>query len=111
IERIQGSIDYLNKLYRDIIKFTSPAPDPNRDYELTKRPGLDMVERMTWAANELADISKSIETISGTNQTKPEPSIRWSCSLETSSTGREMFRDVCRLLTPTSLLWVRFLRP
>jgi len=70
IERIQGSIDYLNKLYRDIIKFTSPAPDPNRDYELTKRPGLDMVERMTWAANELADISKSIETISGTKSDK-----------------------------------------
>lgn len=70
IERIQVAIDDLNKLYRDIIKFTTPAPDPNRDYELTERTGLNMIERMTKAKLELEDIANSIEKISGTRSDK-----------------------------------------
>lgn len=70
IERIQVAIDDLNKLYRDIIKFTTPAPDPNRDYELTDREGLNMIDRMTKAKIELKDIASSIETISGTRSDK-----------------------------------------
>lgn len=47
IAQLENSINNLSKLYREIIKFTGPEPDPNRDYHLTTRiPDLiDIVEK------------------------------------------------------------------
>lgn len=64
IERIQEAVNNLNKVYRDIISYTTITPDANRDYQLKERfPNLK--QQLTDYANELKDISNSIGEISG----------------------------------------------
>ncbi len=64
IERIQATIDELNRTYRQIVAYTTTSPDKNRDYELTtKFP--DLVDNLINYHDELADVSNSIAEISG----------------------------------------------
>ena len=37
ISDLQDVIDNLNKIYREILIYTGPSPDPFRDYELANR--------------------------------------------------------------------------
>lgn len=78
IARLQNVIDDLNAMYRRIIAYTTTSPDPNRDYELTKRfadlfYGLDEEGNYTVSKKgefylyleELTAISNTIKEISG----------------------------------------------
>lgn len=69
IERIQEAVNNLNKVYRDIISYTTITPDANRDYQLKERfPNLK--QQLIDYANELTDISNKITEISGTKSDK-----------------------------------------
>ena len=64
IAQIQNSINNLNKLYREILVYTGPEPDPYRDYELEKRV-TDLVGRMQTELDNLSSIRERIVEISG----------------------------------------------
>lgn len=64
IERIQSTIDDLNRTYRMIVSYTTTSPDKNRDYELTSKFP-ELISDLTKYHDELADVSNSIAEISG----------------------------------------------
>ncbi len=69
IERLQETVNLLNKSYREIISYTTVSPDANRDFELKKRfPNL--MKEFRAYADELTAISNEITEISGTKSDK-----------------------------------------
>jgi ABC-type glycerol-3-phosphate transport system substrate-binding protein len=69
IAQIQNSINNLNKLYREILVYTGPEPDPYRDYELVTRVDR-LVERLANERTNLANIRQRIIDISGSKSEK-----------------------------------------
>jgi ABC-type glycerol-3-phosphate transport system substrate-binding protein len=69
IAQIQNSINNLNKLYREILVYTGPEPDPYRDYELEKRVD-NLVSRLDTERTNLTSIRERIVEISGTKSEK-----------------------------------------
>lgn len=69
IAQIQNSINNLNKLYREILVYTGPEPDPYRDYELEKRV-TNLVGRMQTELDNLSGIRERIVEISGSKSEK-----------------------------------------
>ncbi len=69
IAQIQNSINNLNKLYREILVYTGPEPDPYRDYELEKRVA-NLVERLNTELENLSSIRERIVEISGSKSEK-----------------------------------------
>lgn len=69
IAQIQNSINELNKLYREILVYTGPEPDPYRDYELEKRV-VDLVSRLDEQRINLTNIRERIIEISGSKSEK-----------------------------------------
>lgn len=69
IAQIQNSINQLNKLYREILVYTGPEPDPFRDYELEKRV-VNLVERIDEQCVNLSKIRQRIIEISGSKSEK-----------------------------------------
>lgn len=69
IERTQLAIDELSRTYRQIVAYTTTSPDKSRDYDLVgKFP--ELIGNLQKYRDELADISNSIATISGTKSDK-----------------------------------------
>lgn len=69
ISSVEGSIDTLSRLYREIIKYTSPDPDPSRDYLLTSRiPNL--VKILEEEKDNLETIREDLILISGSKSEK-----------------------------------------
>lgn len=69
IAQIQNSINELNKLYREILVYTGPEPDPYRDYELEKRV-VNLVSRLDEQRINLTNIRERIIEISGSKSEK-----------------------------------------
>jgi ABC-type glycerol-3-phosphate transport system substrate-binding protein len=69
IAQIQNSINNLNKLYREILVYTGPEPDPYRDYELQTRVDR-LVERLENERVNLSNIRQRIIDISGSKSEK-----------------------------------------
>ncbi len=69
IAQIQSSISNLNELYRDILIYTGPKPDPYRDYELTERVD-NLLGRIEAERDNLASVRASIIEISGSKSEK-----------------------------------------
>mgnify|MGYP000067786746 CR=1 FL=1 len=69
IAQIQNSINNLNKLYREILVYTGPEPDPYRDYELVTRVDR-LVERLEQERVNLSNIRQRIIDISGSKSEK-----------------------------------------
>lgn len=69
IAQIQNSINELNKLYREILVYTGPEPDPYRDYELEKRV-VNLVSRLEAQRVNLSNIRERIIEISGSKSEK-----------------------------------------
>ena len=69
IAQIQNSINNLNKLYREILVYTGPEPDPYRDYELVTRVDR-LVERLDNERVNLSNIRQRIIEISGSKSEK-----------------------------------------
>ncbi|MDY3196472.1 MAG: extracellular solute-binding protein [Paracholeplasma sp.] len=69
IDQIQNSISNLNKLYREILVYTGPEPDPYRDYQLTER--IDhMVERFITERDTLRSVRKGLIQVAGSKSEK-----------------------------------------
>lgn len=66
IRRVEGVVEELNAAYRDILMITGASPDKYRDYSFqTVIPEtLELLER---EADEMADILKVMETMSGSS--------------------------------------------
>lgn len=69
IAQIQQSISNLNELYREILIYTGPQPDPYRDYQLEDRVD-GLIDRITAERNNLYDVRDSILLISGSRSEK-----------------------------------------
>lgn len=69
IAQIQSSISNLNNLYRDILIYTGPQPDPYRDYQLTERVD-DLIERLEVERKNLSEVRSAIIDISGSKSEK-----------------------------------------
>ncbi|TVP86133.1 MAG: extracellular solute-binding protein [Acholeplasmataceae bacterium] len=69
IARIQDAINNLNKLYREILIYTGPEPDPFRDYQLHERID-DLSGRLMAERDNLSDVRERIIAISGTTSEK-----------------------------------------
>jgi len=69
IAELQASIDRLNALYREILIYTGPEPDPFRDYQLEDRV-TDLVARLQTEREILQEIRDQIIEISGTKSEK-----------------------------------------
>lgn len=69
IARIQDAINNLNKLYREILIYTGPEPDPYRDYQLHERID-DLSGRLQAERANLSDIRDQIIAISGSTSEK-----------------------------------------
>ncbi len=64
INQVETTIVNLNKLYRDIIIYTGPTPDPFRDYQIVKRIP-DLVSRLQAERNTLQDVVNKMTDITG----------------------------------------------
>ncbi len=69
IGQVQTAINNLNKLYREILVYTGPEPDPFRDYQLTERIN-NLVGRLEDELESLEAIRESIIDISGSKSEK-----------------------------------------
>ena len=69
IGQIQDSINDLNRLYREILIYTGPEPDPFRDYQLTDRID-NLVERLEEEYDNLSRIREEIVELSGSRSEK-----------------------------------------
>ena len=69
IAQIQSSIANLNELYREILIYTGPQPDPYRDYQLTERVD-NLIERIEAEQVNLSNVREAIIEISGTKSEK-----------------------------------------
>lgn len=70
VEYLEQTISDLSSLYLDIIKYTTNAPDPNRDYLLNQKADLRLMERLAEYKAKLEYITKSIADISGEKSDK-----------------------------------------
>ena len=69
IAQTQNSINELNQIYREILVYTGPQPDPFRDYQLTERiPNL--LSRLIEQRDNLDRVRSSIIQISGSKSEK-----------------------------------------
>ncbi|HHW79489.1 MAG TPA: extracellular solute-binding protein [Acholeplasmataceae bacterium] len=69
ISRVESIINNLSSLYRDIIRYTGPEPDPNRDYDLLARiPNL--IEIIEHELDNLKGIRKDLIDMSGSRSEK-----------------------------------------
>lgn len=69
ISDLQDAISNLNKIYREILQYTGPVPDPYRDYELVNRiPNL--IERLREEQQLLGFIRDALITVSGNRSEK-----------------------------------------
>lgn len=69
ISDLQDVIDNLNKIYREILIYTGPSPDPFRDYELANRiPNL--VSRFTSELEHAKYIRETLINVSGNRSEK-----------------------------------------
>ena len=69
IDQIQSSISNLNKLYREILVYTGPEPDPYRDYQLTERID-NMVERFRTERDTLKSVRSALIKVAGSKSEK-----------------------------------------
>lgn len=69
IAQIQSSIANLNKLYREILIYTGPEPDPFRDYQLETRVD-NLVGRMREERENLHDVREQLIDIAGSKSEK-----------------------------------------
>ncbi|VEU80296.1 extracellular solute-binding protein [Haploplasma axanthum] len=69
IAQIENVISNLSKIYREILVFTGPEPDPNRDYQLTTRVP-NLISRLNAELEELHKIRDKIIEISGSKSEK-----------------------------------------
>ena len=69
IGKVQSAINNLNKLYREILIYTGPEPDPYRDYQLTERID-NLVERIEDEKVVLEEIKDQLILISGETSEK-----------------------------------------
>ncbi len=70
VEEIEAITQDLNDLYLEIIKYTTTSPDSGRDYELSSRKDLDLLNRLEVARDRLKKVSQSMIDISGTGSDK-----------------------------------------
>lgn len=66
LERLENSVTVLNDIYRELIMVMSSTPDTDRDYNLEKLIP-DVLKNMKTQSDELYDIAKTIEDISGSS--------------------------------------------
>jgi len=69
ILQIQSSINNLNRLYREILVYTGPEPDPYRDYQLTERV-TDLIIRLETERDNLVNVRQALIDISGSKSEK-----------------------------------------
>ena len=69
IAQIQSSIANLNDLYREILIYTGPQPDPYRDYQLTERVD-NLIERIEVERENLSEVRNAIIEVSGSKSEK-----------------------------------------
>lgn len=69
LSEVNNSIINLNKIYREIIVFTSAQPDEFRDYQLEIRMP-DLVDRLKKERTTLVDLRKAIIGLSGSKSEK-----------------------------------------
>lgn len=69
IAQIENTINVLSALYRQILVFTGPDPDPNLDYQLTTRIP-DLLDKIEEQLIELTQIREDIYNISGSRSEK-----------------------------------------
>ena len=70
VEELENITGDLNKLYLNIIKYTTASPDTNRDYNLHDMSSfaeLNLIERIQDASTRLQIVSKEIARISSKN--------------------------------------------
>ena len=75
VEELENITGDLNKLYLDIIKYTTASPDTNRDYNLHNMESfgeLNLLARIQDATTRLQVVSKEIARISSKNADKPD---------------------------------------
>ena len=72
VEELENITEDLNKLYLNIIKYTTTSPDTNRDYELTKMQDLNLIARLEEARDRLKALSIAIARISSKNSDKED---------------------------------------
>ena len=75
VEELENVTGDLNKLYLNIIKYTTASPDTNRDYNLhdmTSFAELDLLNRLQEASQRLQVVSKEIARISSKNSDKED---------------------------------------
>lgn len=69
IATIESSINNLSTLYREIIKFTGPEPDQNRDYNLTSRIP-ELIDIVNKEKEKLEQVRKDLIDLSGSKSEK-----------------------------------------
>jgi len=69
IAQIQQSISNLNNLYREILIYTGPQPDPYRDYQLEERVD-NLIQRISTERDNLNDVKSEIIEFSGSKSDK-----------------------------------------
>ncbi len=75
VEELENITGDLNKLYLDIIKYTTASPDTNRDYNLHNMESfgdLNLLNRLQDASTRLQVVSKEIARISSKNAEKED---------------------------------------
>ncbi len=75
VEELENITGDLNKLYLDIIKYTTASPDTNRDYNLHNMESfgdLNLMKRLEDASLRLQVVSKEIARISSKNADKED---------------------------------------
>ncbi len=80
-QEVETSVDNLNKLYRDIIKYTKATPDPYRDYQLEERFP-EMIEILDAEAARLDHIIDEIVKITGSTNERTAVLERVQLQLE-----------------------------
>ncbi|MCK5387845.1 MAG: extracellular solute-binding protein [Candidatus Izimaplasma sp.] len=69
IAQIQESISNLNELYREILIYTGPQPDPYRDYQLEDRVD-NLIYRIRTERDNLQDVREKLIVFSGSRSDK-----------------------------------------
>ena len=69
IAQIQESISNLNELYREILIYTGPQPDPYRDYQLEDRVD-NLINRIQTERDNLQNVRNKIIELSGSKSDK-----------------------------------------
>ena len=64
IREVETSINQLNALNREILRYTGPSPDPYRDYQLEKRIP-DLVDRFQTEIDRLESVMRGMIEVTG----------------------------------------------